>query len=94
MRAEEAARHAVADAHERASAIAKEADVRAREIVERERRSAADEALALRAQRLEEAQAQADATRASAQTDLSAELEAARTRMPEAVAAAIARLVG
>lgn len=89
LRAEEAARHSVAEARERAETIVRDAETEARVLIERERAAASAEASRLREGILEEARKRSSSIEsASHAASVDAPL------MSDAVAAAIALLEG
>lgn len=94
MRAEEAARHLMANAKSKAADLRSGAEEKARriaaEMVAETQTTAAD----ITQRRLSEAQAEAGRIRGEVSQKLDAEIEAASTRIDVAVAAVVERLVG
>jgi len=94
MRAEEGARHIVADARERASALVRDAERSASDLLAAERGETARMATATRERHLEEARTQA-VTASNGAEEASANLLAeARLRVDAAVEVALERLQG
>lgn len=89
LRAEEAARHAVAEAREQADATVRDAEVEARTLLERERAAASVEATRVRDSIVAQARDHAAAIDSSAQPVLVDDV-----LMSDAVAAALALLEG
>ena len=94
LRAEETARHAVADAREQADALVRDAEAKARSLTETERSESARAAVATRETAVAGAQAAAAAIATDAASRLEADIAAARTRIPDAAQAALAKLLG
>lgn len=94
LRAEEAARHAVADTRERAGALLRDAETQARALADSARADSAEQAALIRAAALDAAGREADAVRAAEAEDLEKSLAAARGRFDSVVARVAGELVG
>lgn len=92
LRAEEAARHTVASAKERATALVREAEAASKAIAEQTRADVAADAESLRHKEVAAAQKQASTLEAESADALESQLTAARQRIPQAVNAAISAL--
>jgi len=93
LRAEETARHAVAAAREQGDALVRDAEARAREIVETARAEAADAAAKTRDEAVADAHAKAREIEAAAASKLTTDIADARGRIPHAADAALAELL-
>lgn len=94
LRAEEAARHAVADARENAGALLREAEAQARAIADGARADSAEQAARIRTAALEAAGREAEAIRTREAADLQTSLSSARGRFDAVVARVAGELVG
>lgn len=94
LRAEEAARHAVAAARESAGALLRDSEAQARDLADRARADSAEQAAAIRAAALEAAGRQADDIRTREATGLETSLESARGRFDSVVTRVARELVG
>ena len=94
LAAEEAARHTVADARDRAAAVRAQATAEARHISESKAQSATAEAAAGRERLVSAAQTEADAVLAAADKERAALLAGARMRVDGAAAAVVRTLRG
>ncbi|HSK48516.1 MAG TPA: hypothetical protein VLA05_11045 [Coriobacteriia bacterium] len=92
MRAEEAARHAVVSARERADGMVRDAEAEARALLDRERAETLERAMALRDEQLSAAQATARDIEQRTATQTRNALDASQGLMEAAVAAALERL--
>lgn len=92
LQAEEAARHAVGAAKERAAALVAEAEAASRATADEARESAALEAAQIRADALARAAAQAARVESDALSGLDESISVARARIPAAVDAAVAAI--
>ena len=92
MRAEEAARHAVVSARERADGMVRDAEAEARALLDRERAETLERAMALRDEQLSAAQATARDIEQRTATQTCNALDASQGLMEAAVAAALERL--
>lgn len=94
LRAEEDARHALADAHSRAVVTREQARTAAAAALEQAKRESEARAAEIRESALGEARADADAIASASETELEDTIRAARDRKPAAVQAALEELVG
>lgn len=94
LRAEEAARHTVAEARESAGALLRDAEVQARAIADNARADSAEQAASIRVAALDAAGREADAIRVREAEDLEASLAAARGRLDSVAARVAGELVG
>ena len=94
LRAEETARHAVADAREKADALVRDTEAHARSLTETERSEAARAAVATHETAVAGAQAAAATIATDAASRLEVDIAAARRRIPDAAQAALAKLLG
>lgn len=94
LHAEEAARHAVASARERADEILREALSEARRVMNSGHDEAVAEAERIREERRAAARAEAEALHRSADEEIEVTVSRARARLDGAVASAVRELVG
>jgi vacuolar-type H+-ATPase subunit H len=94
LRAEEAARHAVSDAHERGVALVREAEASAKQAVVDARESAARDAARIRDDLMGRAAQQAAALESASQSALEETGRVAQARIPRAASAALDELLG
>lgn len=94
LRAEEAARHTVAEARENAGALLRDAEAQARALADSARVDSAEQAAFIRAAALDAAGREADAVRTREARDLETSLAAARGRFDSVVARVAGELVG
>jgi len=94
LRAEENARHTLADAHARAVLTGEQARAEAALALEQAKRESEARAAEIRDAALGEARADADAIASASATELEDTIRAARDRKPAAVQAALEELVG
>lgn len=94
LRAEEAARHVIAEARESAGALLREAEVQARDLADRARADSAEQAATMRAAALEAAEREADEVRTREAAGLETSLAGARARFDSVVERVAGQLVG
>lgn len=94
LHAEEAARHTVNDARDRAAAILAQADIETKKITDTARDEASRESRALSQAAQAEAASQVAAIESEAATRLESTTRSARERIPQAVQAALDELLG
>jgi vacuolar-type H+-ATPase subunit H len=94
LRAEDTARHAVADAREKAKAVVMEAEAEATALLAQERARTAAEAAAIEAEALQVAQVSAQAIRDSSAAQLAGQLSRARELTGDVVEHVVTELAG
>lgn len=94
LHAEEAARHAVASAHERAETIVRDALAEARRAMNEGHAQATADAGLIRAERLDAARAEAEQLHRAAEQEVAETIASARSKLAQAVAKVVGELVG